>query len=294
MSADDVTGENSKKLLSFNGLLDRFARESDGLIGSPTPPRPRTPSVDNDMESQITADATTSFSFSSPDTTPMKKKRKPARKYAPPSKYSHLSPISDSLAADLICIFVGINPGVKTAQEGHAFAGPNNLFWPLLFESGCVTRKLTFKEDRSLPAKWSLGITNLVSRPTAEQSELSKQEMIQSAASLEKRIREYQPELVCIVGKGIWDSVSRYKTGRPLDKAFTWGWQDENSFDFAVSAIKSDPHVENSSRWCPRVFVVPSTSGRVAAYSRSMKADLWKILGQSIQSIRERKSKIEI
>ena len=35
-------------------------------------------------------------------------------------------------------LFVGINPGVRSAAIGHHFAGYSNRFWKLLFESGLV------------------------------------------------------------------------------------------------------------------------------------------------------------
>ena len=35
-------------------------------------------------------------------------------------------------------LLVGINPGVRSSQTGHHFAGYSNRFWKLLFESGLV------------------------------------------------------------------------------------------------------------------------------------------------------------
>jgi len=33
-------------------------------------------------------------------------------------------------------LFCGINPGIKSSLAGHHFAGPNNHFYPCLYESG--------------------------------------------------------------------------------------------------------------------------------------------------------------
>ncbi|KAK9389087.1 uracil-DNA glycosylase-like protein [Lipomyces mesembrius] len=267
--------------ISFNGLLDRFARieedpTSKPATASPTKSSlPRTPSDSLNSSEKSTSPSMSSQYFSAPSK--VTKKRKVPRRYAPPALYAHLAPVPDCLAPNLICIFVGLNPGVMTSQKQHMFANPTNLFWPLLFESGCVARKLTCVDDRRLPMDWSLGITNLISRTTAEQSELSKDEMVRSAGELESKLRRLRPNAVCIVGKGIWEAIYRFKAGKSLNQEqFKFGWQDIDELQFAAQLGDS-----------PRVFVVPSTSGRVAAYSRSMKRELWKDLGQYIKTIRD-------
>ena len=40
----------------------------------------------------------------------------------------------DYLAPGLDVLFVGINPGRRSAATGHHYAGPGNHFWPLLYE----------------------------------------------------------------------------------------------------------------------------------------------------------------
>ena len=39
-------------------------------------------------------------------------------------------------------LLVGINPGVRSSQVGHHFAGPSNRFWKLLYESGLVSERI--------------------------------------------------------------------------------------------------------------------------------------------------------
>ena len=43
--------------------------------------------------------------------------------------------LKDRIAPGLRVLFVGINPGVRSAITGHHFAGYSNRFWKLLFES---------------------------------------------------------------------------------------------------------------------------------------------------------------
>lgn len=105
-----------------------------------------------------------------------KRKRKAAGGYAPPSTYAHLPHLTDILAPDLLVLFVGLNPGLRTAALGHVYAHPSNLFWKLLYSSGITPRLCAPTEDRDLPALYGLGNTNIVARPSRNGAELSKAE----------------------------------------------------------------------------------------------------------------------
>ncbi|KAJ4365497.1 uracil DNA N-glycosylase Thp1 [Ascochyta clinopodiicola] len=210
---------------------------------------------------------------------PTKKQRK-SSKYADPSKYAHLSPLVDILEPDLICVFVGTNPGVSTAMHGHAYAHPSNHFWKLLHSSGLTDRRLAPSEDRSLPAKYCMGNTNIVSRPSKDAAELSKDEMSEGTRELERKFAEFRPEAVCIVGKGIWEAIWRFKHGRNMKKEeFKYGWQDEKH---------NMGRVEGEAEWLgSRVFVTTSTSGLAASLKPAEKEAIWRPFGQWVQQRRE-------
>ena len=74
--------------------------------------------------------------------------------------------LRDRIGANLCVLFVGINPGMRSAAVGHHFAGPSNRFWKLLHESRLVPEPVTWRDDDRLH-EWGLGITNLV--PTRRQ-----------------------------------------------------------------------------------------------------------------------------
>lgn len=200
--------------------------------------------------------------------------------YAPPSTYSHLPELRDIIVPNLICIFIGLNPGITTASSGHAYAHPSNHFWKLLHSSGCTPRRCSPTEDGNLPALFSLGNTNIVSRPTRNGSELSKSEMDESVHVLEEKIGRFKPEAVCIVGKSIWESIWRVRKGRKIKKEeFRYGWQEE--------------------RWCAernggwegaRVFVATTTSALAATMSMSEKEGIWRQLGEWVEQRRVERS----
>jgi len=59
--------------------------------------------------------------------------------------------LRDRVGPDLRVLFVGINPGMRSAAVGHHFAGPSNRFWKLLHESALVSEPVTWRDDDRLP-----------------------------------------------------------------------------------------------------------------------------------------------
>jgi TDG/mug DNA glycosylase family protein len=76
-----------------------------------------------------------------------------------------LPPLRDRIRSGVEVLFVGINPGVRSALTGHHFAGFSNRFWKLLYESRLVPDPITFHDDDRLP-DWGFGVTNIVARAT--------------------------------------------------------------------------------------------------------------------------------
>jgi TDG/mug DNA glycosylase family protein len=103
-------------------------------------------------------------------------------------------------------MFVGINPGLRSAETGHHFAGYSNRFWKLLFESGLVPERITYADDWRLP-HWGFGITNIVPRATAGIDELTRDEYRTGAGELIDKIRRYRPQTVALVGVTVWRAL---------------------------------------------------------------------------------------
>ncbi|PHH83456.1 hypothetical protein CDD82_772 [Ophiocordyceps australis] len=216
-------------------------------------------------------------------TVPRKKKLRSAGGYAPPSTYAHLPLLPDALAPNLLVLFVGLNPGIQTARSGHAYAHPSNLFWKLLFSSGITPRLCRPHEDRDMPALYSLGHTNIVARPSRSGAELSSRELDNGVGVLEDKIRACRPEVVCIVGKGIWESIWRVRHGRPLGSKFCYGWQDDSENMGTID-----------DKWPgARVFVATSTSGLAASLSPAEKQAIWAQLGSWTKARRAERRKQE-
>ncbi|HET7501787.1 MAG TPA: G/U mismatch-specific DNA glycosylase [Kofleriaceae bacterium] len=107
------------------------------------------------------------------------------------------------IAPGLRILFCGINPGLYSAALGHHFAGPSNRFWPTLYAAGFTPRLFSPLEDAELP-RLGLGITNLVSRTTAQASTLSASELKAGARRLRKKLERYRPKVLAVVGLGAY------------------------------------------------------------------------------------------
>ncbi|KAK4245912.1 uracil-DNA glycosylase-like protein [Corynascus novoguineensis] len=245
-------------------------------------------SIKTTETTETTITTTTTTTTKSPSRR-LKRARVPST-YAPPSTYAHLPGLPDAMAPNLLVLFIGLNPGIETARTGHAYAHPSNLFWKLLHSSGVTPRLCHPTEDREMPARYALGLTNIVARPSRNGAELSRAEMDEGVAVLERKVRRWRPESVCIVGKSIWESVWRVRHGgraiRPAE--FRYGWQDEkenmgrllDGDDHGREEDEREEGVVYDPNWKgARVFVASSTSGLAATLKPKEKEAIWKELG---------------
>lgn len=207
----------------------------------------------------------------------------------PPTKAVRLSPTSahpplaEILAPDLFILFLGLNPGLTTAATGHHYAHPSNRFWPLLHTSGVTPdRRLRPAEARELLAqRYGCGSTNIVARASRNGGELGRSEVAAGTPRVEALCARWRPEVVCVVGKGIWEAVLRWR-GQCGAKgkgkaAFAYGWQDE-----AENMGTGDGDGWRGSR----VFVACSTSGISASLRPAEREAIWRPLGEWVQERR--------
>jgi TDG/mug DNA glycosylase family protein len=152
-------------------------------------------------------------------------------------------PLRDRIAPGVRVLFVGINPGIRTAITGHHFAGYSNRFWKLLYDSRLVAEPLRSEDDERLP-EWGFGITNLIARPTPGIDTLKPDDYAAGARTLRKKIRKWKPEVVAFVGVTLFRVVFNR---RPAELVRV-GLQ-EDSLEGA------------------HVFVLPNPSGRNANFS---------------------------
>jgi TDG/mug DNA glycosylase family protein len=145
-------------------------------------------------------------------------------------------------------LFVGINPGVRSAAIGHHFAGYSNRFWKLLYESSLIPEPIRAEDDERL-CEWGYGVTNLIPRMTPGIDTLEAHEYPAGLRILRRKVRRWKPKVVALVG------VSLYRVIFEKRGPVKLGLQQEQ-FEGA------------------RVFVLPNPSGRNAnfSYAEMLKA----------------------
>ena len=140
-------------------------------------------------------------------------------------------------------LFVGINPGIRSATIGHHFAGYSNRFWKLLYDAKLVGEFIRAEDDERLP-EWGFGITNLIPRATPGIDTLKPAEYVAGERVLRRKVRRWRPNVVAFVGVTLFRAVFHRPAGAPV----ALGAQLER-FEGA------------------RVFVLPNPSGRNANFS---------------------------
>ena len=155
-------------------------------------------------------------------------------------------------------LLVGINPGVRSAEIGHHFAGYSNRFWKLLHESALVPEPIGTQDDDRLP-EWGFGLTNLVARATPGIDTLRPEEFAAGVRTLRRKVRRWKPEVVAFVG------VTVYRAVYPKGRGERLGLQPD-TFEGA------------------RVFVLPNPSGRNANFTYAQMLDAYRALAAHLAS----------
>src|SRR5258708_30290435 len=106
--------------------------------------------------------------------------------------------LSDHLQPGLKLVFIGINPGFYSAQVGHYYARPGNLFWWALSHSGLLKEPATPDKDADL-VKEGIGFTDVVKRATHSSGDLRQDEFDAGAKGVLKKIQHSQPDVACLV-----------------------------------------------------------------------------------------------
>ncbi len=159
--------------------------------------------------------------------------------------------LPDVVGPDLLVLFCGINPGLKSAELGQHFARRGNRFWKLLHAGGFTDRVFTPDEQTALPGV-GVGITNFVARATAAASDLRPEEIRHGADLLAARVGRLQPRCVAVLG------LQAYRIG--------------------FSAPKADIGLQPDSLAGVPLWLLPNPSGLQARYQLPEMAAMYQEL----------------
>jgi double-stranded uracil-DNA glycosylase len=173
--------------------------------------------------------------------------------------------LRDRIKPGVRVLFVGINPGIRSAQTGHHFAGYSNRFWKLLTESGLVPEPITYLDDDRLP-EFGFGITNLIARPSPGIDDLAPREYVQGWKTLSAKVRRHRPQVLALVGVTLYRAILPLLDGT-VARPRAGG-----------SVLGSQPQVVHGAR----VFVLPNPSGRNANFSYAEMLEAFAALRRSM------------
>jgi TDG/mug DNA glycosylase family protein len=102
-------------------------------------------------------------------------------------------------------LFVGINPGLRTAAIQTHFGKPGNRFYPALLRAGIIDQPVDVTDPMTDAVKAALlargiGISNLVRRATARADELTAAELREGAGLLVDLVERVRPTVVAVLG----------------------------------------------------------------------------------------------
>ncbi len=169
--------------------------------------------------------------------------------------------LTDHIRPGVRVLFVGINPGLRSAATGHHFAGYSNRFWKLLFESKLVSEPLTYQDDWRLP-DWGLGLTNIIQRPSAGIDALKPSEYATGRKRLVAIVQRYHPHAIALLGVTIYRTLFPDTRGQRI------------SFGLQPAQLAG-----------VRVFVLPNPSGRNAHYSYKAMLGAFQALRKEADSL---------
>lgn len=158
--------------------------------------------------------------------------------------------LPDYLRPGLKLVFVGFNPGERSARIGHYYAGRGNQFWKFLFEAGLTPVHLSPEEDRRM-LEFGFGLTDLVKRWSKSSSSLRAGDFQEGIPALKAKLRQAAPGAIAFNGKTGFEKFQ---------------------------GSKADLGPQQSFFGCSRIFVLPSTSGRNGSLSRSQKLHYFRQL----------------
>ncbi len=146
--------------------------------------------------------------------------------------------LPDVLREGLDVVFVGTAAGHRSAEQRAYYAHPGNKLWRVLHDIGLTPRQFNPSEYREVLA-CGIGFTDLCKTQSGGDDLITDY----NVRAFERKIRKYRPRAIAFTSKKGGSLFLGCGTGR-----IVCGQQESRDADF------------------PRVFVLPSPSGKAAGY----------------------------
>lgn len=181
--------------------------------------------------------------------------------------------LPDLLRRGLDVVFIGINPGLYSARQGHYFARRTNRFWPAFSRSclsagardGLGVAALEPRHDAML-LDFGIGFTDVVKRPTGNAAELAAGELAAAVPALVEKLGAAMPRIACFHG------VTGY---RPFRRTV-----------FAPAAERVALGLQEETISGTRLFVVPNPSPANAHATPAVQTLWYDRLAELLDALR--------
>jgi mismatch-specific thymine-DNA glycosylase len=119
-------------------------------------------------------------------------------------------------------VIVGCHPTESSVRVGHYYAGRDNEFWPMLFESGVVPEPFDYRDDKRV-IEFGIGLTDLVKRPSKDVEALKREDFAEGRIVLSQKLEEFSPRVVAFNGKLTYEQFAQRKCKHGLQKELLYG-----------------------------------------------------------------------
>jgi TDG/mug DNA glycosylase family protein len=178
--------------------------------------------------------------------------------------------LPDLVGPGVRLVFVGINPGLRTAATQIHFGNPGNRFRPALVEAGLLEppadgRPGMTETDLATLVERRVAITNLVPFATARADELTRDQLLAGRARLEGFVVRHRPRVVAMLGITAYRSAFERRHATP-------GRQPE-AIGEAVLWVVPNPSGLNAHESVASLGAAYAEPARAAGIALSARAD---------------------
>jgi double-stranded uracil-DNA glycosylase len=179
--------------------------------------------------------------------------------------------VPDLVGPGVRLVFVGINPGLRTAATQVHFGNPANRFRPALVAAGLLDPPAggapgMTKDDLVALLARGMGITNLVPFATARADELTRDQLVAGRTRPEGFVDTHRPRVVAVLG------ITAYRTAFSSPRA-TPGRQPDPLGDAELWVVPN-PSGLNAHESVASLAAAYAEPARAAGIEQSPRPDM--------------------
>src|SRR5260370_32148768 len=130
--------------------------------------------------------------------------------------------LPDHLRKGMKLVIIGCHPTESSVRVGHYYAGRDNEFWPIIFESGVVPEPFDYRDDKRV-IEFGIGLTDLVKRPSKTAAGITREGFAEGRIVLSQKCEEFAARVVAFHGQMSDELFAQSKCNLGLQKESRYG-----------------------------------------------------------------------